>query len=218
MRLMEMLGVLGDKLGILQTEQAAPAAPANRIRTKQITLAELTTEIHSEEVKALAELPAEFSVAFERVFESAGIAKPPHGWDTEKLKDLLKTEPFKAQERAEIQKKLQDLMTAEKASAEEIVKEAMARDKAIDAFESFVKTKMETRLAVRERKIAELETKIQEQQKEVQREKELSKAEAEHWKEWRKRKRAYEKELAWVTSFLIDRQVVTISEDTDDME
>ena len=125
-----------------------------------VTLVELMTELQSEEVRTLAELPAELSVAFEQIFTTAGIKPPPHGWDISKLEETLAGPDFKDKPHAAVQKALADLLATQKVPVEDLVKDAMARDRAIDAFARFVHQKVLSRKSIRAKKITDLENQI----------------------------------------------------------
>lgn len=212
MRLVELLESLGDKLGILEKTEGNAAHPASRIQTRSVTLEELSSEIRAEEIQALADLPAELSVPFEKIMETAGITPGPQGWTIDRLKELLLTDEIKKLTREEAQKRILGVLASEKVPVEEIVKDAVARDRAMDAFEKTARMKMEDRLAAREHKIADLDTKIKELAKETARLREQIAAEQARWREWRSQKRGREKDLAWSVGFLIDQPVITTDE------
>ncbi|HYK87654.1 MAG TPA: hypothetical protein VE398_02720 [Acidobacteriota bacterium] len=214
MSFLDLLQDLGDKLGILESASGLAAQPASKIQTRTVTLAELTTEIRSEEVRALADLPAELAVPFEKIYDTAGIQRPANGWNVDRLKQFLLTDAFKNKDRTVVQTAILNILKTENATVEDVVKDAMARDKALDAFEAFVQKKMNDRMAVRERKAAELESQISAIRSELDELKERGAADDAKWKEWRRQKRAQERELAWAVGYLIDRQVIT----TDDEE
>ncbi len=215
MRLVELLESLGDKLGILEKAEGNAAHPASKIRTRSITLQDLTSEIRSEAVQALADLPAELSVPFDKIIEAAGITSGPHGWDIERLKRLLQTEEFKKLSREDTQKRILAVLGAQGVGTEELVKDAVSRDCAMDAFEKTARAKMQERLATRERQNAEVTAKINELEKEATRLREQIAADQARWREWRSKKRERERDLAWTVGFLIDHQVIT-TDDTDD--
>jgi hypothetical protein len=213
MRLMEMLESLGDRLGIVEKAVGNVSPAGSKIQTRSVTLEELKSEIRSEEVQALADLPAELAVPFDKIMETAGIEPGPHGWTIERLKTLLLTDEFKNLKREEAQKRILGVLSSEKVRAEDLVKDAVARDRAIDAFERTARLKMENRMAARERQIADLEAKITELGKETARLKGQASADQAKWREWRTRKRALEKDLASSVAYLIEGQVITTDED-----
>ena len=214
MSFLDLLQDLGDRLGILETAAQSAAQPAAKIQTRTVTLAELSTEIRSEEVQALADLPAELTVPFQKIFETAGIQPPANGWNVDRLKQFLLTDAFKNKDRGVVQTAILNILKLENALVEDVVKDAMARDKALDSFETFARKKMEDRMAARERKVAEVESQIQVLQSELSELKAKREADEAKWREWRRQKRAQERELAWAVGYLIDRQVIT----TDDEE
>ncbi len=213
MRLVELLESLGDRLGIVVKAEGNAAHPASKIETRSVTLQELTSEIRSEAVRALADAPAELTVSFEKIMETAGIVPGPHGWTIERLREMLLTDEFKPLAREEAQKRIVARLAAEGVAAEDLVKDAVARDRAMDAFEKTARTKMEERLATRERQNAELAAKIKDLEKESARLREQIAADQSRWREWRSQKRGRERDLAWTVGFLIDRQVITTDDD-----
>ncbi len=213
MSFLDLLQVLGDRLGILESASGSSSQPAAKIQTRTVTLAELATEIRSEEVRALAELPAELTVPFEKIYETAGIPKPANGWNVDRLKQFLKTAALKDKERSVVQTAILNILKTENASVEDVVKDAMARDKALDSFETFVRKKMEDRKTARERKAAEIESQISALEVERKTLEEKKAADEAKWKEWRRQKRAQERELAWAVSHLIDRPVITTDDE-----
>ncbi len=214
MSFLDFLQDLGDRLHILESPAGTAAQPAEKIQMRTVTLAELATEIRSEEVRALADLPAELSIPFEKIYETAGIQRPANGWNVDRLKQFLQTDALKGKDRTIVQTAILNILKTEGASVEDVVKDAMARDKALDSFETFVRKKMEDRMTVRQRKAAELESQISGLRAELDRLKDKESAEESKWKEWRTQKRTEERQLAWAVGHLIDRQVIT----TDDEE
>ncbi len=212
MSLLERLEELGDRLGILQKPEAAEARAPTKILTRKVTLAELMTEIRAGEVRALAELPAELTVPFEKIYEAAGIAPALHGWTVERLRQLLLTEPFRERDRVTVQKEILRVLAGEKVEIEDLVKDAVARDQALDQFEASARKKVEERMTACQRQMAEIESKLQELESEKARLKEKIRLDTEKWSEWRKQKRAREHDLAWTVSYLIDRPVITTDE------
>jgi hypothetical protein len=209
----DLLQNLGDRLGLLETAVRPAGQPAVKIQTRTVTLAELTTEIRVEEVRALADLPAELSVPFEKIYETAGIQPPPSGWTLDRLKQYLLTDAFKNKDRAIIQTAILNILKSEQASVEDVVKDAMARDKALDSFESFVQKKMDARSATRERKRAEIESQISALQAELEKVTEEAKADQQRWHEWRGKKRAQERDMANAVSYLVDRKIITTDDE-----
>jgi len=213
MSLLDGLRALGGKLGLIQTSSAeAPAAPM-KVVSRSVTLEVLTTEVRAEEVRVLAELPAELSVGFDKVFSTAGIVPPAHGWTIERLQQLLRTEQYRGMDRESAQKAILGLLSAVQAQVEDIVKDAIGRDQAIDKFALFVRQKMDDRTVARQRKVSDLEEQVRGLEKEKARLLEEMAADQERWQEWKQKKLACEKDMAWALSYLLDHPVVTIDPD-----
>jgi Asp-tRNA(Asn)/Glu-tRNA(Gln) amidotransferase A subunit family amidase len=141
------------------------------------------------------------------------VKAPAHGWPIERLRDALRKDAYKDLGRAEAQKKIVDALAAEKAPVEDVVRDAVARDQALDQYETFARKKYDDRIAARRGRIGQLGDEIQRLQKEAA---VLSKevlADEERWAGWLKKKRAYERDLAWAVGFLLDKPVISTSPD-----
>jgi hypothetical protein len=214
MTLFEILQSVGDRLGIIEREAPrASSEPRPKIRTRVVTLENLKTEIRTDEVRALAEAPAELAVPFEKIYEAAGLAPLIAGWNIERLHRLLATAPFRDQPRETIQKKILDILASEKVAVEDLVKDAVSRDQALDAFEKSVERKMSDRIAANEHALAQAKDRIEDLRKESARLEALIAADMAQWREWRRKKRSQEKELARAVGYLIDREVITTDGD-----
>ena len=214
MTLLELLQSVGDRLGVIEKEAPRGASePRPKIRTRVVTLANLKTEIKTDDVRALAETPAELAVPFERIFETAGLPLLPSGWNIERLHKLLGTAPFRDQPQETIQRKILDVLASEKVSVEDLVKDAVSRDQALDAFEKSIERKMADRIAANEHALAETKARIDDLRKESERLEEVISTDTGKWREWRRKKRGHEKDLARAVSYLIDREVITTDAD-----
>lgn len=213
MSLLDGLRSLGGKLGLIQAAPATTGEAPAKVVSRSVTLQALTTEVRAEEVRVLAELPAELSVGFDKVFETAGIRPPPHGWTIERLQQLLRTDQYRGMDREAAQRAILGLLSAVQAQVDDLVKDAIGRDQALDKFATYVGQKMDDRTVARQRKISDLEEQVRDLEKERARLKEEMKADQERWQEWKSKKIACEKEMAWALSYLLDRPVVTIEPD-----
>jgi hypothetical protein len=210
--LLDRLRELGSRLRILETAPAAPATTVAKVATRAVTLSELTTEIRAEEVRALAELPAELSVDFERVYAAAGLVKPAHGWDAARLAQVLASEPLRGKPREIAQRALAQMLAVDRVPVEAVVRDVIARDQALDAYEGFARGKVEARAAARGRRIAEIDQEIAAREAERGRLAAETATERESWLAWQARKRAAERALADAVGYLVDRPVVTLDE------
>lgn len=214
MSLFDLLQSVGDRLGIIEKEGPRTASRTRpKIRTRIVTLADLKSEIKTEEVRALAETPAELAVPFEKIYETAGLPSPSSGWNIERLGRLLGTAPFQDRPRETIQKMILDILASEKIDVQDLVKDAVSRDQALDAFEKSVERKMADRIAASEHDLAAAKARIEELRRECARLESVITAADEQWRQWRRKKRDHEKDLARAVSFLIDREVITTDAD-----
>jgi hypothetical protein len=213
MSFFKFLQGIGDRLGILEAVSGSEGAPEIRIQTRTVTLQELASEIKSREVRALAESPSELSIPFERIFETAGISSNPGDWTLERLRQWIASNPFSGKPRDEIQKTILNQLNSEGVSIEKVVKDAIARDQALDSFEAGMSEKMKARRESCGRRLLEIEAQIKELKKESRQLEDRLGNDEKTWREWRKQKRAHERDLADAASYIVDRQVITTDED-----
>jgi len=213
MGFVKFLEGIGDRLGILEAVCRSDTTEPARIQTRIVTLRELASEINAGEVRDLADSPAELAIPFETIFETAGISSNPADWTIDKLKQVVTSEPLKSKPREEIQRAVLDLLNAEGIPVERIVKDAMARDQALDSFENCVRQKMQDRRGTRNKKLLEIESQIKDLQEECAGLREKLETDEERWREWRKQKRTRERELASIASYIVDHPVITTDDE-----
>lgn len=207
MDLLSVLRKLGDRLGVveLSSDPQQPSAPV-KVQTRTITLEELIMTIQITEVRDLAELPSELSVPFEDVFNAAGIASPPGGWTVDRLLEFLNTARFGKMNHAEAQRETLAMLAAENVDAADVVKDAISRDQALDAFEEFIGKKRQQWQSERKLLLAELKRQQRQLEKEIE-------SEEKKWIEWRRRKRQRELDMARAVGYLIDQPVISIEDE-----
>src|SRR5262245_20581227 len=205
MGLLSMLRKLGDRLGIVELSSAQqPSAPV-KIQTRTITLSELVMNIQVDEVRDLAEPPAELSVSFEEIFKAAGIQPSATGWTIERLQQFLASDQIRKMGRTEAQHETLRMLREEKIDPADLVKDAVARDQAMDAFEGSISEKRQDWIAGRKQLLETLANQIQTLKGELA-------AEEKKWTEWRREKRQRETDMAHAVGYLIDRPVISIDE------
>ena len=213
MSFFKFLKGIGDRLGIVETVAGFESAPVPRIQTRTVSLRELSGEIKSNAVRALADSPAELAIPVERIFEAAGISSKPEDWNVDRLKQVLEKEAAKQDSRESVQRTVLELLNSAGVKPEAIVVDAIARDQALDSFESRVSERMQERMQACKSRLQEIELQIKDLHEERARFECSLKFDEEKWREWRKLKRAHERELASVVSYIVDRPVVTESEE-----
>jgi hypothetical protein len=212
MSFVKLLQGIGDRLGILEAVAISAPQPSKSIQTRSVSLKELTCEIESREIRALADAPAELATPFEKIFEAAGISNNPQDWTIERLKQIVEREDLKSKSREEAQRAVLSLLNAEGAQTENIVRDAIARDKALDSYETFVAEKMAARREACRRRRLEIESKIRGLQEECKILESALESDESKWLQWRKQKRTTEKELATILSYVVDHSVITLNE------
>lgn len=213
MRVTDWLMSAGGKLGLLRFVSTTAAVRPHKVPTRTVRLSDLITEIRKDEVNELAQQPMELSQSFDKVFGAAGITTPEHGWTIQRLKETLDSGRFKGQSRQDTQKALLEMLAADKAHVQDLARDAVARDGALDAFEIFVQAKMEGRDAARRRKAAAIEAHINGLQAELAQLKAEAGADEAAWKTWHERKVACERDMSWALSFLLDKPAVSVDND-----
>ncbi len=209
MNLFDLLQTMGGRLGILEAAAKGKAEEPVKVVTRSVSLEELKTNIKAESMQDLANLPSELTLPFEQIFEAAGIAAPAHGWNLSRLRALLLAASRKNLDRVAVQQMLLDALRTDAAPAEDLVREAVAQDQALDAFETLLDKKMGTETALLESRIDTLEIRMRELQSEREQLMEQMRFKREKLNEWRRRKRAYERDLASTIGYLTDHPRIT---------
>jgi hypothetical protein len=209
-----IMGV-ASKLGLVKVATVENVAEPTRITTRTISLKDLTKELRQTEVSALAAGPAEMDVPYDQVFAAAGIQplavegeKDP--WSIETLYRMVVSPPYKDLPRTQAQPAILTALATKKVDAKELVKDAMARDKAIDTFGTQVFQKLVERRRTRAQAKSALQTQIADLQAQLAGLDDEGKAADRRWSEWWQRKVAYEREMALAVVFLLPEPIVTI--------
>jgi hypothetical protein len=200
MSLLDMLRKLGDRLGILEVSPEVPPSSAPvKIQTRAITLSELTMTIQVTNVRSLAESPAELLISFDDVFKAAGIVTPPDGWTIERLCEFLNTEGLRELDRSAAQQEIARTLASENVDPANVVRDAISRDQALDAFADSVFKKRQRWVEEQKQRIHAIEQQITDEET--------------NWKGWRRKKRQWEQKMAGAVDFLINKQVISIDEE-----
>ncbi len=99
------------------------------------------------------------TVTFTQIFEAANIAPPPHGFTIYKVADMLASDRLKNMTPENKAAAVMVAVEAGGAKLEDVVRDAVARDKALDAFEEF-----------QERRLADLRKAKEEENKKLKEE------------------------------------------------
>jgi hypothetical protein len=203
MGLLSTLQALGTRLKLIE-HSSEEAKSAKKIATRSVTLKELMVEVDRNTVAALAQGLSQVCVPLEKVFESAGIKPHPKGWNIDRLLQVLGTDAYRAMDRKAIQKAILAQLAAEGVSVDELMKDAISRDQALDTFEASAKVKARDVSSARGTKISQLESQRDKIAAEVARLKAEDNADGRRLVEWHSMKSEYEKQLSWAVGFLTE--------------
>lgn len=201
MGLLAKLQELGCQLKLVQSVERPAAKMPTKVATKAVTIKELMTELHAENVKLLAESPVELTIEFGKIFESAGIKIPNHGWTIEKFIEVFQSK-YQTADVNEAKKAVLTWLNENKVSAEELVRDALAKDQSLDAYEEFVLKKMNGRSQARQGRISEIAKEMDKLKQELQRlEREMQQEQNDAGK-WQNRKKSYEQDITRAVDLL----------------
>lgn len=205
MGLLAKLQELGCQLKLVQTVGRPTAKAPAKVSTKAVTLKELMTELHAENVKVLAESPIELTIEFGKIFESAGIKIPNHGWTIEKFIEVFQSKYEKA-DKIEVTKAVQAWLNENKVSAEQLVRDAIAKDQALDAYEDYVFTKMQARNKACKGRIEQIAAELEKLKQEQVRLEQDIQQDQDQTKQWQKRKESYEQDISSAVDLLTNNK------------
>jgi hypothetical protein len=204
---MDLIGILrklGDRIGIIEMSSAEKqTSTPTKIQTRTITLSELMMTVQISEVHELAESPTDLSVPFEDIFKAAGHKAENTSWTVERLQEFLNSDRIRKLSREDAQRATLQMLKEQSVDAADIVKDAIFRDQALDAFEESVSRKRQRWIADQQQLLSDLSARMKQVEKEIA-------AEEERWKDWRGQKRQRERDMAYAVGFLIDRPVISI--------
>lgn len=201
MGLLAKLKELGCQLKLVQSVERTAARMPTKVATKAVTIKELMTELHAENVKLLAESPVELTIEFGKIFESAGIKIPNHGWTIEKFIEVFQSK-YQTADVNEAKKSVQLWLSETNVSAEELVRDALAKDQALDAYEEFVLKKMNSRSQTRQERIAEIAKEMDKMKQELLRLEHQMQQEQDDAGKWQSRKKSYEQDITRAVDLL----------------
>jgi hypothetical protein len=200
-------------------ENGAGKAPGP-LKTKIITLDELkkqSREISVEHFECCIPPGEELKLSFDDVFTRANIREPKHGWTITRVAETVSTPEYQTMGEDTAKQALVGALKSAKTKPEEILKDAMERDRALDKFEEFLNgriVKTQTELLDQN---AEIEQKIQQLAK--QKEENLTRIQEvkDYLARWKTEKVEIEKSFAKAASYLTAENVVSIGPVTDEL-
>jgi hypothetical protein len=179
--------------------------------------AEPVPEVHLDTASLQLD-PADNEYPLEQVYASAGISDPPHGINVYRLIEMLEAEEFRGMDvttRAKVVAGVLRRLPTGAVEVGDVVRDAALRDRALDAFESF----LANRVVAQEREVEEKNRVLQQEIDEVTRRNtelmEANRAGAEKQRSrlagWRQRKQAEEERLYTAIEPFVEQNPVTRS-------
>ena len=164
MKVVDFLKKAAAKTGFVKVmkERHEDDAAEVTIETRSITLEELVVEHREEREAGYGEMATELTVDFDKIFEATKIESPGHGWNAQKALEILESEDLGALGQEKIARLLLDRLDEEDIPAEDIVKDAAARDQALDSYERYAHKKLQERSKERRQETAKLARQIEE--------------------------------------------------------
>lgn len=204
---------IGSRLGLmsLATESTADR-PCTKIETRTVPIAEITAQIKTAKVNALAARDHSLSLPIEQIHTSAGLSAPAHGWSAMKVAERLRQPDCAVLSKEQAQVLVLNELAKSAARVEDVVRDAVSRDRAVDAFAEKVRERLidarKNRLA-RRQDIAIALKNLSDEDTALALANERDQSE---WTAWWQGKLAAEKDLAWALSFLIDAKEISVDE------
>lgn len=135
---------LGEETGGGEEKESSPAEKKNG--TLRLTFAELSDIIRRENFDFEKLVPqGEELVYFDKIFEIANVRSLKNNWSILRVIERLDSEEFRSIGRENIIKSLNNAFRCDKISYRDILKDGLKRDKAIDAYEKFMISRIKNR-------------------------------------------------------------------------
>jgi len=153
---------------------------------------------------------------FHKIYEAAEIKTPEHGYDIYKVMELLNSEDLKDMAPEVKKSAIIAALKITKVDVNDIIKDAVARDKALDAYEAmkqksitdFRARKDEENAAIQQ----EIEAFVKAKQAQIEANKKAAAQSEIDLNEWMKKKQAEEQRIYDAVSFFVSPNPITLSE------
>lgn len=211
MSIFVLLQRVGGRLGLMSVAAPKSAAPTpSKIATRTIPLAELVGEVKSRQLGRLAAGEAWLAVPKARIHAQAGVVEG--GMSAPAVAERLRQPDLVQLPRDAAQVALLNELARAKVRVEDVVRDAVARDQAMDAFAEQVRVRLAKARGVRRRRREQIAAA---QRQLAAEDAELAAADERDdraWAQWWQGKLADERELAWTLSHLVDIPSISVDE------
>lgn len=211
MKVAEFLKKIASTTGLIQFSDETQVSEATAVvRTRTVSLNDLEQEFDKGQERRGGSPPPELTVEFDKLFEALGVAKLSHGWSANSVSTFLKSKDLATLDKQEAKQTLLRALQENKVPLQDILTDAVNRDKALDTYEQYAFGKLQERKAVRREKIAELEKEIAHDKERIQSLKALESQDDHEYEEWHQKKIAHEEELVKVVSMITGDRKITV--------
>jgi hypothetical protein len=197
--------VVADAADEAQADAAHAAPPSSSKRVVDV--------VPDADKDAAFTAPVAGLTSLEEIYSSAEIATPPHGYSILKVADMLESEHIRSLPADVKRKSILVALDAAGVKLQEIVEDAVQRDRALDTYERVLEKNLEELRRAKElenqrleeeinQRLSELRARIAENNREVSREQENLSA-------WRTGKRAEEERIAQAVGHFVTENPVT---------
>jgi len=200
-------------------EQGADALAENELRGDQQGAAPSAAQAVADIAAAVTVEPAfarkvSSANSFDEIYQAAEILPPPHGYTVHKVADMLQNPHIKDLPREIKRSSVMVALEASGVKVQDIVTDAVRRDKALDTFETVQRRsleQMETQKAEENRQAqAEVDRIIGEFRARIQANNEALSKEKERFQSWLHQKQQEEQKIADTVSYFVSENPVTL--------
>lgn len=213
MSLFVILQRVGGRLGLMSVVAPAPGpavqTPA-KVATRSVPLAELLGEVKSRQLGRLAAGEAWLAVPKAKIHAQAGVVEG--GLSAPAVAERLRQPDLVQLPREAAQVALLNELARAKVRVEDVVRDAVARDQAMDAFAEQVRVRLAKARGIRRRRREEIAAAQRQLAAEDATLAAADERDDRAWAQWWQAKLTDERELAWTLAHLVDLPAISVDE------
>jgi len=220
MKLVESEDVPAETAGAAPKPAAPPTAgrrPGSPLPTPAATMQDILHRVPAPRLDEQSLAPSNDIPDFPSIYKASGIKDPAHGFTAYKVLEILSSPDFAALDAKAKAAALSGFLRMSPSGPvpiEDVIQDALARDTALDGFESFLRMKLEARNADREKENASLQAGIDElarkNREKIQANLEAIAKEQERFASWQGRKRIEEQKLFEAVGPFVEKNPVSV--------
>ena len=152
----------------------------------------------------------ELAVDFDSLFETMKVSSFSHGWSAKSVATYLQSSDILKLNSREAKEAMLRVLQENKVPLEDILSDAVNRDKALDAYEEFALKKLQERTSKRKQETVQLEKEIADREKRIRSMKDLQTQDEKAYQDWLKKKIAQEEQLVKVVSLITTEEKISV--------